>query len=493
MKRTQILFKILIIIFLLLIIPSHARVGGGHDYGTSGSDGSSGDLGAIIAIVRLLLWLTIECPVIGVPLDIIIIIAIIYYSKNKGRYRNLTVNQNYTCSTSNYNPVVNISQKIKAYQKQDPNFSKPLFIDFANLLFTKVYDAKGIKNFEGITPYVTPEVIAQLKQPNISKIDDIIVGALNIDNITTRDSFDEISVTYESNYTEYLADGKKSRFYSKETWTLRRKKGVLSKGPDDISTFHCPACGSPSEITPDGKCQFCGNVVNTGAYHWQLSKIIVLNKTFPEPINTNIYGAEKGLEVPTLYDVDFSLERKSFMTRHPDFVWDAFVKKVKEIFLNLQNSWSSLDWEKARPYETDYLFSTHRYWIEKYKAQGLRNVLEDITIENVTPVKIERDAYYESMTVRIYALMKDYTVDKTGKFISGSKTTKRRFSEYWTFIRYIGAQKNKDSEDGMHCPNCGAAININMAGLCQYCNSKITSGKFDWVLSTIEQDESYSG
>jgi hypothetical protein len=32
-----------------------------------------------------------------------------------------------------------------------------------------------------------------------------------------------------------------------------------------------------------------------------------------------------------------------------------------------------------------------------------------------------------------------------------------------------------------------------MAGNCTYCKAKVTSGEFDWVLSQIEQDESYGG
>jgi hypothetical protein len=32
-----------------------------------------------------------------------------------------------------------------------------------------------------------------------------------------------------------------------------------------------------------------------------------------------------------------------------------------------------------------------------------------------------------------------------------------------------------------------------MAGDCAYCGARITSGEFDWVLSRIEQDESYVG
>ena len=43
------------------------------------------------------------------------------------------------------------------------------------------------------------------------------------------------------------------------------------------------------------------------------------------------------------------------------------------------------------------------------------------------------------------------------------------------------------------CPNCGASLETNMAGECDHCGAKITRGDFDWVLSKIEQDDSYTG
>lgn len=89
--------------------------------------------------------------------------------------------------------------------------------------------------------------------------------------------------------------------------------------------------------------------------------------------------------------------------------------------------------------------------------------------------------------------MKDYTLDKNGKVIDGDRGQARRFSEYWTFIRRAGfaGDTKKKKEDA--CPNCGGDLHISMAGICDYCGSKITSGNFDWILSTIEQDESYEG
>jgi hypothetical protein len=43
------------------------------------------------------------------------------------------------------------------------------------------------------------------------------------------------------------------------------------------------------------------------------------------------------------------------------------------------------------------------------------------------------------------------------------------------------------------CGNCGAPLDITMAGACAHCGAHVTAGEFDWVLSKIEQDDSYRG
>src|SRR5260370_25771648 len=60
------------------------RVGGGQAYGGGGGHGDGGGgAGAIIWLlfqfVRMLVYLTIEYPAIGIPLDIIVIAAVISY------------------------------------------------------------------------------------------------------------------------------------------------------------------------------------------------------------------------------------------------------------------------------------------------------------------------------------------------------------------------------------------------------------------------------
>ena len=58
-----------VLVLLLLPLETIGRVGGGHSYGGGsrgggGSSGGDGDGGAIIAVVRILIWLTIEYPAV---------------------------------------------------------------------------------------------------------------------------------------------------------------------------------------------------------------------------------------------------------------------------------------------------------------------------------------------------------------------------------------------------------------------------------------------
>src|SRR5438552_19115536 len=66
-----------------------ARVGGGGSYGGgggSGGGGGGGGAGALIyLLIRFLLWLTIEHPVIGIPVDIIVIALLIYWFARSSR------------------------------------------------------------------------------------------------------------------------------------------------------------------------------------------------------------------------------------------------------------------------------------------------------------------------------------------------------------------------------------------------------------------------
>ena len=155
-------------------------------------------------------------------------------------------------------------------------------------------------------------------------------------------------------------------------------------------------------------------------------------------------------------------------------------------------AWSINKLGSVRHLLTDRLYESYIFWIDAYKEEGLANKLDDLKIKKTELAKIEMDKFYESITVRIHASVKDYVTDNTGKVIGGSAKKDRKFSEYWTFIRRTGVET--DNYDYGNCPNCGApADKMGQSGTCGYCNTKISTGDFSWVLAVVTQDEVYMG
>ena len=164
---------------------------------------------------------------------------------------------------------------------------------------------------------------------------------------------------------------------------------------------------------------------------------------------------------------------------------------MAHVFGELQVAWSGRDPLKIRPYVSDNLFQTMLYWIDLYVASRCRNVTENARIMRVDLASVTSDKHYDAVTVRLFATSIDYTISDDGKLLSGHRSRPRTYSEYWTWIR--GTARRGQSRGDTVCPNCGAALRIGMAGTCEYCRIKVTAGEFDWVLSRIEQDDSYTG
>ena len=78
--------------------------------------------------------------------------------------------------------------------------------------------------------------------------------------------------------------------------------------------------------------------------------------------------------------------------------------------------------------------------------------------------------------------------ERTGKVIFGSREPSS-FTEFWTFQRARGTRTTGRSVLDRVCPNCGAPLDMNQIGECKYCQAAVTSGRFDWVLSRIEQED----
>ncbi|HEY8224761.1 MAG TPA: TIM44-like domain-containing protein, partial [Pyrinomonadaceae bacterium] len=496
----------------LLLAPLEviARVGGGHSYGGGGSSGGgshgggSGDGGAIAWLIfeaiRLLVYLTVEHPLIGIPLDILVILGVVYFF----RHRKSTVSFSSIVTPSNVPRVGSQDATARSFarlRKFDPNFSEIVFTDFAYALYGKAHDARGhgTAALDLLSPYLSEsarKTLMDRNPPGIAEVKGIIVGAMSVAQVEGLETpLVRVGLIFETNYTEVVRSpsggSSEMTYYVTERWNLERKRDLLSPPPAQATALHCPRCGAPLQRDTVGACAYCGTKIDSGEFQWYVRSITVLGIQARGPLLTSDVP-EVGTDYPTVIQPNFEAVRAAFDQNNPEFSWGEFQTRAKLIFDELQAAWSSLNWERARPHETDNIFQMHQYWIEAYRRQGMRNIVDNCTITAMQPVKIQEDAFYQAITLRIWAQGNDYTVDSNGNVVSGSRQRTRQWSEYWTFIRNRQA-KSSHARTELSCPNCASPLKVNASGICEFCGGKITSGEFDWVLSKIEQDESYAG
>lgn len=207
-----------------------------------------------------------------------------------------------------------------------------------------------------------------------------------------------------------------------------------------------------------------------------------LGKLVQAGIATVLGGAN-----PSVPTVDITAKLASIKQTDPNFNEQIFKDKAQNAFFKIQEAWEKQDLKIARPFVTDAIMQRYSTQISDMQSRSEKNVLENIVIGNMEIADINSDDKFNYIKVKIDASCADYTIDGQGKMIRGSKTP-TGFSEYWTFIRTTGSVTNSEKElKDNKCPNCGAPLEVNATGQCNYCTAVVSSGQYDWVLSQIDQ------
>jgi len=173
----------------------------------------------------------------------------------------------------------------------------------------------------------------------------------------------------------------------------------------------------------------------------------------------------------------------------PAFNIETFKASVERCFFVVEQGWTDQKPEMTRRVMADGIWQQHKVQIEQYQRNGTRNVLDGLAVGKVTVRSASSDSQYDTVTARILATCADYDVEvASGKVVRGNKHEMTPFQEDWVFQRSSKATTRAGGgtlED--KCPNCGAPLDVDLAGVCQYCRASIMGGDFDWVLTRIDQ------
>ena len=172
----------------------------------------------------------------------------------------------------------------------------------------------------------------------------------------------------------------------------------------------------------------------------------------------------------------------------PDFSADKFIGFAREVFMKIQEAWTTKNWKPIRPFESETLFNQHKQQLDEYIRMGKTNVVEKIGIKHCSLHSFSQDGDKEVLTVWLNAVMRDYVIEDATKKVLESDPNRDWYMKYvMVFNRKAGlkTQPGKKGNSITNCPNCGAPTEVTSSGQCTYCGTVITNGEHDWVLTDI--------
>ena len=172
----------------------------------------------------------------------------------------------------------------------------------------------------------------------------------------------------------------------------------------------------------------------------------------------------------------------------PEFSAEKFLGWAQEVFMKIQEAWTTRDWKVIRPFESETLFNTHKQQLDEYIRLNKINVVEKVGIKHCSLKSFAIDGDKEVMVVSLNAILRDYVIDATTRNVLESDPNRDWYMKYeLTFNRKAGVKTHPGMSNmsTTNCPNCGAPTEITSSGQCPYCGSVITTGEHDWVLSNL--------
>ena len=173
----------------------------------------------------------------------------------------------------------------------------------------------------------------------------------------------------------------------------------------------------------------------------------------------------------------------------PNFSEDAMKERLSNLYVQMQNCWTANDISPLRGDFTDAQFAQYDRQLDKYRQEGISNVVDRIAVLDVSLMGIKQDAEHDILIANVYARITTYSIKiDTEEIVRGDKN-KEKFMKYeWTLVRPLWSQTQPEEQSttAVNCPNCGAALNINKSAKCPYCDSVVTKPNYKWVIAGIK-------
>lgn len=163
----------------------------------------------------------------------------------------------------------------------------------------------------------------------------------------------------------------------------------------------------------------------------------------------------------------------------PNLVPEEFMLNAFQIYKDIQTAWMNFDTKTIRNLTTDELYNMYSSQLEALQLKNQRNMMEDITLEDVRIVNIEKENNIITINVYLWVKCYDYVINEaTKETLRGNDSQKINIEYEISFVKKVSKTTKKTK-----CTNCGAKIEMNASANCPYCRSTLVKISDKYVMS----------
>lgn len=166
------------------------------------------------------------------------------------------------------------------------------------------------------------------------------------------------------------------------------------------------------------------------------------------------------------------------------FTQSSFIAKVDNTFIMLLSSIMMKDIDRVKHKINDNIYNLYKIHIDELIKNNEIQMYDELNVKSTEILNItETDTKYVIEVLLVSRYM-DYVIDGTTRqYKRGINTQRIEKNNYLTF------EKIKDAkQQGVikKCPGCGASIDFNNTGVCEYCHTSYNTQDYDWILTNIK-------
>lgn len=166
-----------------------------------------------------------------------------------------------------------------------------------------------------------------------------------------------------------------------------------------------------------------------------------------------------------------------------DFNEAMFKTKVDNIFVKLYTCIMKGDLTDVKHFISEDLYNMFMNKINELSSLNQRQMYDEINVKNTSIISRNIIDNKEIIEVLIVSRYMDYIINlDTGDLVSGDDTRRIEKSNILKFEKKLDT---KEAGFVRKCPGCGASINVNRTGKCEYCDTVFNLEDYDYILESI--------